>query len=272
MEHIHCNTWQEVKTCIADIRNEHGSYNEGGCQGKHDILFRGHASEDWRLETTLDRFDEGNWTLHGYLEAVKSAIPIIEEHYPVSFALKDNDTVGEYSNSEMIGLKPLPLLKALIYLRHHSFPSMFLDWTVSPLIAAHFTTNPASNDGNAAIYVLCVKCFSPKTEKKGEANIHYICRPDVSHPRHFAQQSQYSFCTRYDESEGTQYICSHEEALPTLRDKLQLMFKVVFPRSERIAVLRELYESNINDYTLFQNAEGLAKTLAVQLLRLSCDF
>jgi len=89
-------------------------------------LFRGHSDASWKLQTTLERCINREFTEFDYYRTIRDVRPAV-----VSITEK------EWSLPEFEGgTKPPTGYEFMIYLRHHGFPSPLLDWTRSPYVAA----------------------------------------------------------------------------------------------------------------------------------------
>jgi hypothetical protein len=264
VETIDCQSWNELKSEVSRIRALHEfAENEHGMQGKRDILYRGLPSAEWELKTTLDRFDDSEWTLGGYLSTVDEIVPHFESHFPRNWQSVGCEEIEKFCQESRLGLKQIPLFPFLVYLRHLGFPSPLLDWTESPWIAAHFSVAGNVSTTRAALHVYCVLSLKEEYESEKGPNVHFVNIDPKSHIRHFSQQSQYTYCTMLHE-DGDRYITDHGSAFASLHEEAGVAYKLTFPTSERKLILKELYEYNVNSYTLFQNEEGLASALALK--------
>jgi hypothetical protein len=81
-----------------------------------------------------------------------------------------------------------------------------------------------------------------------------------SHRRHFRQQSDYTFCTRFDEDYGWRFD-AHDEVFKQGNSKQDIIQKFDFPSSERLNVLRVLDDFNLNAFSLFDSEETLLETM-----------
>jgi hypothetical protein len=272
MKTIDLKNWEEFGGALAEIWSARDELTTKRGVGLIHTLFRGVGSENWRLETTLDRSivaktGEGVVDLPSYYHFAERALAPIETftdrqwpdlpRYP-DFVniLKEYDTL----DASFFFPNQVPLYRFLVYLRHHGYPSPLLDWSASPYIAAFFAFNEIGRDAQwVCVYAIVRDSISsssgwtPKITELG---------PNVrAHRRHMIQQSSYTICMNWDDSHK---FCSHDDALAT-DGSLGLEGKSVrirIPASERFTALGSLDLMNINAYSLFSTEDTLMQTLA----------
>ncbi len=223
----------------------------------HNLLFRGHASKDWRLRTTLERFfQERNlkvteWPWRDYYHILLAVLPSVKSLTSNKYELP---TEPKYRL-----LWEPPGYEFMVYLRHHGFPSPLLDWTVSPYVAAFFAFNEAKERDEIAIFSFMDRSSDTKGGTLNRPGITQLGPYAVTHKRHHIQQCQYTYCAKYDENKDLIYCC-HEDV--EFGDDQDILTKYILPASERKKVLKKLDLMNINAFSLFGNEEGLMNTLA----------
>jgi hypothetical protein len=99
-------------------------------------VYRGGADARWPLLTSLDRLS-GAKTPHGKAP--------LEEHIFRNFV--------RYSRAHFTS-PPANEWELLVEAQHHGLPTRLLDWTYSPLVAAHFATLKHQPGGDAAVWRL----------------------------------------------------------------------------------------------------------------------
>lgn len=236
---------------------------------RSNLLFRGHSSSEWMLETSLERFGQRDYPLGRYILRVRQCWPEFTS-YQRSCNLSDSSLhLGNSKVSWDALVTNSELLSVMIHLRHLGFPSPLLDWTRSPFIAAFFAYEQAKGDEDVALFVYRERDGNGKMFDQEGTNIQSIGPTIKTSTRHHSQQAEYTVCIR--KSEDREFFYSHESRFnellsdpdPLPQDRL---VKYVLPGSERKSVLNHLQLMNINAFTLFHSEEGLAKYLAWKTL------
>jgi hypothetical protein len=256
VEEIRLSTWEGFeREVLSKIQTTGKKRAESGAYVS-DVLFRGHASAEWRLKTTLERYSEQKSTVLDYYTTMQAVKPIVHSFTGRSWELGENSGGKEASS----GLPPAGY-EFMIYLRHHGFPSPLLDWTRSPYVAAFFafsSRNP--KDGEVAIYSYIEHYGGGKTWSSDKARIIALGPYVTTHTRHYNQQSEYTVC--YERVGGGDAYGNHEEAVGQGESGQDLITKYVLPKSERANVLERLDLMNVNAYSLFGHEESLMEMLA----------
>ncbi|MGY8706996.1 FRG domain-containing protein [Bradyrhizobium sp. 18BD] len=239
------------------------------------ILFRGHASSNWSLQTTLDRSSHSSSLLGYYNLALR-----VKSEVEAFTALRWDSApdLGEvtqlFSNYESFSramtFGNLPHYPYLAYLRHHGFPSPLLDWSTSPYVAAFFAFRDNDADAeNAAIFAYRERDASGMKIGGGHEPAITVLGPYVAGPRrHFLQRSQYTVCNIWESERNQAYFYDHSAVCrpfdPNKKFQQDIIYKFVLPRTERDKILAELQDYNLNAYTLFGSEEGLMEALSVR--------
>lgn len=230
-------------------------------KGRPHPVFRGVANEKWGLETTLERIGRVNEPFEEYLTSVDIAKRALESYSDKRWDLEKVDCL-KIDPGELWRWGALPNYEFLVYLRHHGFPSPFLDWSMSRYVAAFFAFIDADPDKvkRCAIYEFASfgeeggsKSFCGTDETPRICDLGHTIR---AHKRHYMQQAEYTYCVKATKEAGL-IFAPHSEG------QGQYVKKYTLPTSEKEKVLKSLQEMNITAYTLFGTEDSLIKTLTV---------
>lgn len=265
------NSWEEF---LEKIKETKAKYSRA------DIFFRGQHDSSMALKTTLERRSKKEWSLKDYARRARSILPQVESFTGRKWNLPDIELFNQKLDSQFDSENDFALLQEIpfyyeyfVYLRHHGFPSPFLDWTRSPYIATFFAFADRSENDNAAIFVLIDKIVRSGTA--GEPSIS-VLRPFVStHKRHFLQQAEYSIAWRSALRDGSKLMSNndfkfvhHEDIVAENRKDQFELIKFTIPASERLTILRALRSYNINHFSLMQSEDALVSSLAQECFEL----
>lgn len=265
IKEVRCNTWDEFEGHIKkDYKLLEIAKKSDLELYPSDILYRGHRSASWKLETTLQRFTNATSCIEKeFTEANYHHVMRILEQYICSLT-SNRFMVGEHVDRPT-RLGPPTSYELMIYLRHHGFPSPLMDWSKSPYVAAYFAFEAAQNGQDVAIFAFQEYGTTGKLSTPNEPTIEVYGPTVTTHARHYLQQCQYTVCYKCHQSD--KIYCSHEEA--TFQTDQDILTKYTMPSSERKYVLKRLDLMNVNAFSLFANEEGLASMLAFRILE--CD-
>ncbi|MCK5509857.1 MAG: FRG domain-containing protein [Desulfobacterales bacterium] len=152
----------------------------------------------------------------------------------------------------------------LVYLRHHGFPSPFLDWTESPYIAAYFAFCDYVKSKNVAVFAYVETPVGFKLKKGGHPMITVLGPYATTHARHFAQKAWYTIATKWSSKDNKHYFYPHRNSLGTSSQEQDVLIKITIPARDRLIALRELSDYNINHFTLFQTEDALVKAMTMK--------
>lgn len=140
-----------------------------------------------------------------------------------------------------------------------------LDWTRSPYVASFFAFNTFSSEvERVSIYVYLERPYNYKVGSSSEPYIHVFGPYVKTHKRHFLQQSQYTICFKW--IDGERYYQCHEDVLSADNTDQDILWKFTIPITERVKVLRRLFDYNITPYSLFATEDALIETLKIKEL------
>lgn len=274
MKTIELKNWDDFASVVADVRSQYGSRvvedgNGNSISLENDIVFRGHADANWRLETTLERTTRERYSVQHYLQRSDSVVNEIESLTGSDWKLPDFPAIcDEIRNCSDSMRAHIPCYDYLVYLRHHGFPSPLLDWTRSPYIAAFFAMEQQCEAEKAAVIAFIETPEGGKMRTGGEPMIRSMGPYVTTHARHFAQKASYTIATIWDRESKKHYFCPHEDVRTPLVGTQDVLIKLSFPRSDRIRALKQLNDYNINHFTLFQTDDSLIRSLGQRAFEL----
>jgi hypothetical protein len=240
---IELTSWEQFDRWVREMLDYRG------------YVWRGHASDQWLLEPTLDRIlkKRGRLTRQklrtDHLERFKLATRGRRGLNP-PLLVSDNDwwALGQ----------------------HHGLATPLLDWTTSPYVAAYFAFASEDNDGanNRAIMAISRSGIRKKSEDiqstwthKSRAPIIEFIQPySDENPRLVSQGGLFS--RGPDEVDLEQWIRKHLDHA----DRKVRLYKITIPNTERIVALRSLNRMNINHLSLFPDLYGASKFVNMDLL------
>jgi hypothetical protein len=217
------HSWGEFRASVIDSYLKKSSEKRGG------LWFRGQSDAAWPLQTTLDRFksfssNRQRSIFHGNLmQAFREEI------------------IGLGIRHELPSGDGLELLA-----RHHGLPSMLLDWTRSPFIAAYFAFEDALVKEENAVAIWAFN----RTRLDDPSEIDLIDDRELLwyNPRALAQAG---------------IFMRVKSSTPT-EDLLQrALFKYEIPVCEAVVAMRELLTMNITARNLFRDYDGAARAAKV---------
>jgi len=256
--------WPEFKAQIEKHIPKERRFSAKAKTGFSRSLFRGHASDKWTLATTLERRIKDEISLHEYMRLCSSARRYMGNYSPSAITFDEN-IAFTYDDLRV----QFPNFEYLAFLRHHGFPSPFLDWTESPYVAAFFALRdaPPSDASAARVYVYISDTGSGRGYCTSSPHI-LIQGPFASiHERHAMQQCWYTMAVRQEGDDCI--ISSHHEALNISVGAGQIQDLVTsfdISLKDREEALADLYSMNISAYTLFRSVDTLIETTSHRLL------
>lgn len=280
MEELTVETWGEFQRKLEELETELNKAHQSERQGTvaPTLLYRGQENAEWRLETTLERQirTDGKIPLHktvefsaeDYLQMIRSIQGEIEIHTGKNWDAPELSKAKRDLRGGLDRLPP-PHYEFMAYLRHHGFPSPFLDWSASPYVAAYFAFKSiAPHVSQVAIYAYSDFEKEPTAKAVDAARIGRVGPTIKAHVRHFSQQSQYTFCRKKRErgAQDWEWIyASHEEAFGRHGEhRSDSLWKITLPASERKNVLSYLQKHKVTGFSLFHSDESLMETLAIR--------
>lgn len=262
MREIIAPTLEDLRQRVNELLLQFGRHKSDELSIKNTVLFRGQEDYEWELKSTLERTSRKKWSLKNYIDLTQTVRPIIESYYALPFSQPSRTDISNWLHhtASQHGVVNIPGYDYLLYLRHHGFPSPFVDWTTSLFIAVGFAFFADGTAENRAIFMFIESPGGLKGTRKGDPEISTTGPYVKTHRRHFLQQAQYTIC--YNRSDTS--IPLEEYSSVLLKSEFNdqdLLWKFAIPSSERENVLRFLAGVNINPFSLMPSEENLLTTL-----------
>ncbi|HEX3652931.1 MAG TPA: FRG domain-containing protein [Rhizomicrobium sp.] len=261
-EIIPVKTWEDCEKRLRKLEAKHSTPSTR-------CWFRGHSRRDWRLKTTLERRYAAQFSVGQYFDLMTQTLPLVENFTGGTWPEpKWEKFEGRFNRYFLAN----GALSYMAYLRHHGFPSPFLDWTSSPYIAAYFAFAEARRvdtetqpDPMVAIFAYSETPNHVKTSKSdGPFIVTHGGFGLRTHTRHFQQKSCYTVCV--EKRDDIWWFVPHQQVFDYgdgIQDKL---YKIEIPYSERVKALTFFDKFNLNHVSLFGSAESLMETLAFRFI------
>ncbi len=235
-----------------------------GWQGFRNWCFRGQASAEWSLRSSLSR----------HIEVSKVSEQV--------WRLQESRIRRIFRRKSHLFLDDLPEndeLEWLALMQHHGAPTRLLDFTWSPYVAAFFALERATND--AAIWAINLPLLWTIHDRHKISGVK-VQEADPRHPDAFEKYylpNRHAFVWQGDPfrmpqrvvaQSGTFLVSSHlgmtvEDILARYPGSGELLVQFVLETSKlRAEAMASLYSMNITQATLFPGLDGLARSMAYE--------
>ena len=238
-----------------------GSWNEGLGRHRSPFAFRGLASADQVLTSSLIRLATGRADIH------KPELSLLRNF-------------RKYSRAE--GAESDSIWNWLALGQHHGLPTRLLDWTYSPLVALHFATDdPATFDLDGVVW--CVNFI--EANKLLPRRLQRILREESSDTLTVEMLAGFETLAQFDALARDPFVVFLEPpavdrrilnqfALVSLMSDPAANFdtwlhnheglcrRVVIPASLKWEIRDQLDQANVNERVLFPGLDGLSRWLA----------
>ena len=269
MEQYDARNWTEFETWVHGVEGAFRVLNPNASPPHNELMFRGQTDDSWGLRSTLEReYPEILFVADYYKRAYRSRLAIGAHTGHVWSIPAPQDFEKLFDGQPTFPIWQFPGAEYLIYLRHHGFPSPFLDWTRSPYVAAQFAVSGSPHPTRRiAIFAYSEWVQNGRGQATAMPGLYRHYRDVPTHRRHFLQQCSYTVCAR--ETANGWVFDRHEAAFEVNRnhDRNQdVLWKFTLPADQGRDLQRHLDRSNMNAYTLMASEESLMNTLAFRYL------
>lgn len=243
IEQFKGNGWElkETGPVTADIVCESWNgfldffHHENALKENNGYVFRGHASENWKLESTLKRkiHETGNEKIEQkVLEAFKKHCLGRRGHNPSNLSESEWWALGQ----------------------HFGLDTPLLDWSDSPYVAAFFAFNSENSETDNVVVWLLSKNSNENDGVKDLKSEHHMefLTPYLDENARLINQRGLFVRT-------PNMICVTEWIKSLKETGTVFLARILIPRTEKDFALDSLDKMNINEFTLFPDLSGSAK-------------
>ena len=264
MNKLDVDRWEDLEAEIRKLEDKRRTLAANSDRSVSEMLFRGQPNASWGLETTLERTARRDVSLKQYYRWISVLRPEVESLTERRWDLPPPDDFETFISKEPFLPVLTPAYEFMAHLRHHGFPSPFLDWAASPYVAAFFAfRDPPDLAERVAFYAYLEDEGFGHGGWAHAPRIHALGPVVRTHKRHYLQRSQYTFCSRMSEN-GELVYCPHDEVFKNPEPHQDLLWKITVPVSERPQALSQLDRSNLNAFSLFGTEDSLMEALAAR--------
>ena len=257
IEEKNLNSWEQLKAEIEKLEKSLGSRAD-------ELLYRGQSKSCWTLDTTMERKLKTPISVSNYYRFAFTAKSILETFTHSSWDIPSPVKFDDWlKNKDTLSFFDMPGYNYLAYLRHHGFPSPFLDWTQSSFIACFFAFNSCKPTEELSVSVYCYLEHADvgKIRLNDRPEV-YVFSPSVKvDKRHVLQQSQYTICVELNE-DYKPIFTNHEEVFRRSDGRQDRLWKFNVAGSQRNHALKSLNKMNINSYSLFGSEDALVESIS----------
>ena len=247
-------------------------------QSNQDWLYRGHASECWRLESTLfRRRNVEEMHTEKYFQKLKTILS-----NPKIKSLPDFNALNLNANPFKIGMlyaneehkkEFTDFFNFMIRLRHLGFPTPILDWTQDPLVALFFAFSGDQLPGkNAAIYRIKINSTAlPFGLQIHQSNFNF----SSPNSRHEKQKSSYTIairsehrdtCVTEEEKEGVHFHLSNYDNLES-KNTVEIEKYIINDTDVmKKKILEELIKKGYSFESLYGETHSIENTILKDLI------
>lgn len=238
---VDCQDWKTFQEKVKFTRKPFGNR-----------VFRGQREANWKLKSKWDRYREQQSVLGDDIarECRRDTPQSFLEAFKNNFVGNAAFSTSHLNEEEWMSLG-----------RHHGLITPLLDWTKSPYVAAYFAFKdylPIDEE---------LGCLNPHPVESDDGNVAIWELPIDSVLRNFKEfsvvQSRNDSAYRQQSQSGLFSLLSPKAEM-TLDDFLKtknyqhIVTKYLIPKSETIIAMHDLHLMNINEGTMFPDADGAA--------------
>ncbi len=251
MQEIVIHNWDELQQAVFD-----DVWDEKIMRYRDNRMYRGTADLQWNLVPSLNRVCGHNLAL--------------ESQVFRSFRKYGYAELAEYSGFWQL----LPVAQ------HHGLPTRLLDWTYSPLVAAHFATEDTScYDRDGVIWCLDVTDFKPllpdplrKKLEENDSNIFTVGMLEKVIPdfEKMGELSEEPYALFFEPSSMIDRIVNQYALFSVVSDPAVLLSdilksrnipcrKIIIPKETKLEIRDKLDYINISERMIYPGLDGICR-------------
>lgn len=231
-----------VGTVALDSWEQYGEFVSEALRGGlgdssiQDWVFRGHASDDYKLVPSLDR-QWGGLAPDVRLDLYRRTLQTLRESGTLEMPSGASDSV-------VGGI-----------LQHHGAPTRLLDWTRSPYVAAYFAVlDPPARPEDEPVEACAIWALNRKSSLwKAQESVVLMRADYAANERARAQRGYFSHNMTL-EPDLEVIIKQYHERQPGIS-----CVKITLPREDSGIALREMELMGIHAYAMFPGVEGACR-------------
>ena len=251
MQEIVIHNWDELQQAVFD-----DVWDDKIMRYRDNRIYRGTADQQWNLVPSLNRVCGHNLSLESSIFR--------------SFRKYGYAELADYSG----------FWKLLPVAQHHGLPTRLLDWTYSPLVAAHFATEDTScYDRDGLIWCLDVTDFKPLLPgplkaklKQMDCNIFTVGMLEKVAPNFekMAELSDEPYALFFEPSSMIDRIVNQYALFSVVSDPAVLLSdilkdqnipcrKIIIPKEVKLEIRDKLDYINISERMIYPGLDGICR-------------
>lgn len=240
VRHVRCQSWTGYVNFLNEELLDYRNY-----------VFRGHAAEAWKLESTLDRA----------LNKVENNTPNVRDEHLERF---------KYASRGRRGPNPAHLDQENDWWalgQHHGLSTPLLDWSESPYVAAYFAfqaedpEDTTKRSEHRVVFALSRVSVAIKNKQLKKTTVAGKQPPMITFVRPMSDENQRLITQRglFTRAPDEMSIEEWVQTNFTGDSGGGKLLRIAIPSSQRETAMKSLNRMNINHLSLFPDLDGAAR-------------